>query len=254
MTDLKSQTRAQLLTASTATITTQLFRRGFRNAFLQGVRPLGRYSGNMVGPAFTLRYIPAREDLDSYNAKRDPNALQREAIEAAPPGCVLVMDCRGDTRAASAGDVYVTRLQVRGVAGVVSDGGVRDSGPISAMELPVYCAGPSAPTNRILHHAIDYDLPIACGSVAVYPGDIVVGDADGVAVIPQDIVDDVARDAAEQELLEKFILRRVAEGEKLPGLYPVNEHTRREYADWVARNQKTNGSSSSAGDGIPLKP
>lgn len=253
MTDLKSQTRGRLLTTSTATITTQLFRRGFRNAFLQGVRPLGRYSTNMVGPAFTLRYVPAREDLDSYDAKRDPNALQREAIEAVPPGHVLVMDCRGDTRAASAGDVYVTRLKVRGVAGVVSDGGVRDSEPISTMGFPVYCAGPSAPTNRTLHHAIDYALPIACGSVAVYPGDIVVGDADGVAVIPQDIVDDVARDAAEQEALEKFILRRVAAGEKLPGLYPVNERIRQEYADWIAQNQKSNGSSGVAADGVPAK-
>ena len=253
MTELKSKTKAQLLTTSTATITTQLFRRGLRNTFLQGVRPLGRYSGNMVGPAFTLRYIPAREDLDSYNSKRDPNALQREAIESVPPGHVLVMDCRGDARAASAGDVYVTRLQVRGVAGVVSDGGVRDSGPISAMEFPVYCAGPSAPTYRTLHHAIDCGLPIACGSVAVYPGDIVVGDADGVAVIPQDIVDEVARDAAEQEALEKFILSRVAGGEKLPGLYPVNERTRQEYADWVEQNRKTNGSSNTAADGIPLK-
>jgi regulator of RNase E activity RraA len=244
MTDLKPQTKAYLLTTSTATITTQLFRRGFRNTFLQGVRPLGRYSANMVGPAFTLRYIPAREDLDSYHAKSDPNALPREVIEAVPPGCVLVMDCRGDTRAASAGDVYVTRLQIRGVAGVVSDGGVRDSGPISGMELPVYCAGPSAPTNRTLHHAVDFDLPIACGSVAVYPGDIMVGDADGVAVIPQGIVDEVAHDAAEQEQLEAFILRRVAGGEKLPGLYPINERTRQEYAAWAAQNR---GSGSSFG-------
>jgi regulator of RNase E activity RraA len=236
MTALSPQSHAYLLKTSTATLTTQLYRRGFRNAFVQGVRLLGRHTRNMVGPAFTLRYIPAREDLDSYDAKHDPNALQREVIEAVPPGHVLVMDCRGNARAASAGDIYMTRLQIRGVAGVVSDGGVRDSGPISTMELPVYCAGPSAPTNRIVHHAIDYDIPIACGDVAVYPGDIMVGDADGVAVIPQKIVDEVACDAAQQEELESFILSRVADGEKLPGLYPVNESTRKEYAEWRARN------------------
>lgn len=239
MADLKPETKAYLLTTSTATITTQLYRRGFCNTFLQGVRPLGRYTKNMVGPAFTLRYIPAREDLDSHNAKRDPNAVQREVIEAVPPGHVLVMDCRGDTRAASAGDIYATRLKVRGAAGIVSDGGVRDSETIAAMDIPVYCAGASAPTNRIVHHAVDYDLPIACGFVAIYPGDIIVGNADGVAVIPQHIVDEVAKDAAEQEELEAYIMRRVAAGEKLPGLYPINERTRAEYAAWAAQNRKS---------------
>jgi regulator of RNase E activity RraA len=238
MTELAAETKAKLLTTSTATLTTQLYRRGFRNAFLQGVRPLGRYTINMVGPAFTLRYIPAREDLDSYDSKQDPNALQREVIEAVPRDYVLVMDCRGNGRAASAGDVYMTRLQVRGVAGVVSDGGIRDSGPISAMELPVFCACPSAPTNRIVHHAIDYNRPIACGEVAIYPGDTMVGDADGVVAIPQHLVDEVAHDAAQQEELEAFILRRVASGEALPGLYPVNAKTRDEYAAWVAQKEK----------------
>ncbi|HEY1982241.1 MAG TPA: ribonuclease activity regulator RraA [Xanthobacteraceae bacterium] len=239
MADLKPETKAYLLTTSTATITTQLYRRGLRNTFLQGVRPLGRYAMNMVGPAFTLRYIPAREDLDSHNAKRDPNAVQREVIEAVPPGHVLVMDCRNDTRAASAGDIYATRLKVRGVAGIVSDGGIRDSATIAAMDIPVFCANPSAPTNRIVHHAADYDLPIACASVAIYPGDIIVGDADGVAVIPQDIVDDVAKDSAEQERLEAYIMGRVAAGEKLPGLYPINERTRSEYAAWAEKIQKS---------------
>jgi regulator of RNase E activity RraA len=239
MAALDARTKLLLQKTSTATLTTQLFRRGFRNAFIQGVGPLGRYSVNLVGPAFTLRYIPAREDLDSYNAKRDPNAVQREAIESVPPSYVLVMDCRADARAASAGDVYINRLQVMGVAGLVSDGGVRDSGPISELTLPVYCARPSAPTNRIIHHAVDYDRPISCGGVAVYPGDIMVGDRDGVAVIPQQIVDEVARDSAEQEELEAFILTRVRDGEKLPGLYPVSEKTRQDYAAWVEKNGRS---------------
>jgi regulator of RNase E activity RraA len=140
---------------------------------MQGVRALGTPAGNLVGPAFTLRYIPAREDRDSYGVKPDPNGLQREAIEAVPAGHVLVMDCRCDPRAASAGDVYVTRLQVRGVAGLVSDGGIRDAGPISRMGFPVFCAGPSAPSNRIRHRAIAYGEPFACGGVAVYPDDVI---------------------------------------------------------------------------------
>jgi len=233
MTLLKQETFENLKATSTATLTTQLFKRGYRNAFIQGVRPLGKLSGNMVGPAFTLRYVPAREDLDSFGAKPDPNALQREAVETVPAGYVLVMDCRGDSRAASAGDVYLTRLHVRGVAGLVSDGGIRDSEPISQMSIPVFCAGPSAPTNRVLHHAVDYDLPIGCGGVVVYPGDILVGDADGVAVIPRGIVEEVARDGIEQERLEKYIQMRVAGGEGLNGLYPINDQTRAEYEAWL---------------------
>src|SRR6266702_1726126 len=233
MTLLKQETFENLKATSTATLTTQLFKRGYRNAFIQGVRPLGKLSGNMVGPALTLRYVPAREDLDSFGAKPDPNALQREAIETVPAGYVLVMDCRGDPRAASAGDVYLTRLHVRGVAGLVSDGGIRDSEPISQRNMPVFCPDPSAPTIRVLHHAADYDLPIGCGGVVVYPGDILVGDADGVAVIPRGIVDEVARDGIEQERLEKYIQMRVAAGEGLNGLYPINERTRAACEAWL---------------------
>lgn len=237
--NISGETAARLAKTSTATLTTQLFRRGFRNAFIPAVRPVGQLHGNMIGPAFTLRYIPAREDLDCFSAEVDPNALQREAIETVPPGHVLVMDCRGETRVASAGDIYVTRLAVRGVAGVVSDGSVRDSEQIAKLDIPVFCAGISAPTNRILHHTIDYNLPIGCGGVAVYPGDIVVGDADGVVIIPRNLVDEVARDGAEQELLEAFIQLQVAEGAKLPGIYPVNEQTRAAFAKWRATQLQT---------------
>jgi len=231
---LSEATIENLRSTTTATLTTQLFRRGFRNAFMQGVRPLASYRANLIGPAFTLRYIPAREDVDSYGVKPDPNQLQREAIDNVPEGHVIVMDCRRDGRAASAGDVYMTRLRVRGAAGMVSDGGLRDSVAIARMDLPVFCAGPSAPSNRILHRAVDYDLPIGCGGVAVYPGDIIVGDGDGVAVIPRSIVDEVAADSAEQERLEGYIQQRVAGGEALQGVYPVNERTRAEYAAWLA--------------------
>ncbi len=170
---------------STATLTTQLFKRGLRNQFMQGVRPLGRTTRNLVGPAFTLRNIPAREDLDQVAVFGNPEHPQRKAIEVTPAGHVLVVDCRGDTRAASAGQILVTRLMVRGVAGFVSDGGVRDAGPIAAMDFPVFCSGPSAPLNLVIHHATETNVPIGCGSVAVYPLDIIVADADGVVVVPR---------------------------------------------------------------------
>ena len=229
---MNSDTLATLRRVSTATLSTQMFKRGFRNVFLQGVRPLGTYGENMVGPATTVRNIPAREDLDVMGSLGNPEHPQRKAVETCKPGHVLVMDCRGDARAASGGDILITRLLRRGAAGVVTDGGIRDAGPISKMPLPVFCAGPSAPLNIIRHHAVEIDTPIACGGVAVYPGDILVGDADGVVVLPAHLADEVARDAAAQEALEEFLLMKIDQGAPLPGTYPPNEATLAEYAAW----------------------
>jgi regulator of RNase E activity RraA len=196
---LPSDTLQQLKRASTATLTTQLFKRGLRNVYLQGVHRMSKSADNLVGEAFTLRYIPAREDLDHVGVFEDPEHPQRKAIEVVPPGQVLVMDCRRDTRAASAGSILLTRLQVRGAAGVVTDGGLRDSDTIAGMDYPVFGAGPSAPLNLAIHHAVDMNVPIGCGGVAVFPGDIVVGDAEGVVIVPAHLAEEVARDAAEQE-------------------------------------------------------
>jgi len=227
------ETLQRLRHVSVATICTQLFKRGLRNVYIQGVSRLTKPStGNLVGPAFTLRNIPAREDLDQINVFENPEHPQRKAIESVPPGYVLVIDCRGETRVASGGQILMTRLKVRGAAGLVSDGPVRDSGAIATMDFPVYCAGGSAPLNLIQHHAIDLDVPIGCGGVAVYPGDVIVGDDEGVAVIPQHLADDVARDAAEQEMMEVFVLERIEAGAALPGTYPPNAQTRAAYAEW----------------------
>jgi regulator of RNase E activity RraA len=188
-----------------------------------------------VGPAFTVRNIPAREDLDQLSAFENPNHPQRKAIESVPPGHVLVIDTRGEKRVASGGQILTTRLKVRGAAGLVSDGPVRDSGEIAKMDFPVFCAGGSAPLNLIHHHAIDLNVPIGCGGVAVYPGDVIVGDEEGVVVIPGHLAEEVATDAAEQEKLEVFLLERVQNGAALPGTYPPNAETRAAYEEWRKR-------------------
>jgi len=235
--ELKASTLENLRHVSTATLCTQLFKRGFRNVYIQGISRLTTPSGgNLVGPAFTMRSIPAREDLDQISAFDDPNHPQRKAIESVPPGYVLVLDCRGEKRVASGGQILTTRLKVRGAAGLVSDGPVRDSGAISKMDFPVFCAGGSAPMNLLHHHAIDQNIPIGCGGVAVYPGDVIVGDDEGVVVIPAHLADEVAAQAIEQEKMEAFILERVQGGAKLAGTYPPNAETKAAFEVW--RKQK----------------
>ncbi len=237
MTQLSDQTRNLLKNVSTATLTTQLFRRGFRNVFMQGVALLGKLeNGNMVGPAFTLRNIPAREDIDVLEIFLNPDNPQRKGIESVPPGYVLVQDCRGDKTAASCGSILTARLKVRGVAGMVSDGPVRDSGVIAECGMPVFCAGASAPTNLIKHHSVDMDLPIGCGGVAVFPGDVIVGDIDGIVVIPHHLAEEVAIDAAEQEEMEAFIFQRIEAGAPLRGTYPPDDSTKEAYLAWRRQN------------------
>src|SRR5918995_5283074 len=192
MTTLKPETRDKLKAVSTATLCTALFKRGLRNQFIQDVRPLNPSAGPMVGEAFTLRYIPAREDLNPLSVFQDRAHPQRKAVEECPPGAVLVIDSRKDARAASAGSILVTRLMKRGVAGVVSDGGFRDSADIARLAIPAYHNRPSAPTNLTLHQAIDINVPIGCGDAPVWPGDVVVGDREGVVVIPAHIADEIA--------------------------------------------------------------
>ncbi|MCL4552556.1 MAG: ribonuclease activity regulator RraA [Candidatus Marsarchaeota archaeon] len=212
---------------SVATLSTQLFSRGLRNTFLHGLSPLGQYGANLVGEAFTLRYIPAREDVDVLSAFSDYDHPQRAAVEQAPPGSVLVMDCRGIDRSAASGEILMTRLQQRGVAGMVSDGSVRDAEPISRMNFPVYTKSRSAMINLSLHHAVDINVPIGCAGVPIYPGDVIVGDTDGVVCIPRNLVAEVARDAVEMEKVEEFVLGRIRGGAPLRGTYPPDENTLR---------------------------
>jgi regulator of RNase E activity RraA len=221
------RTRELLSQASTATITTQLLARGLRNTFLHGIKPLN--NRRLIGPAFTLRYIPAREDIDVLEVFKDYEHPQRKAIESVPDGHVLVMDCRGQTRAASAGNILATRLQVRGAAGLVTDGTLRDTPEIAQLALPVFSQGASPLTNLAQHHAVDMQIPIGCAEVAVYPGDIMVGDEEGVVCIPAHLADEIAEPAAAQEALERKILQDIQDGRPLKGTYPPDEETLARY-------------------------
>ncbi|MGE5766140.1 MAG: ribonuclease activity regulator RraA [Bacteroidota bacterium] len=234
---MKPQTREKLSHVSVATLATALFKRGFHNQTIQDVRPVRPKGRNMVGPAYTLRYIPAREDLNTIDVFKNPEHPQRKAVEACPPGAVLVMDSRKDPRAASAGDILVTRLQMRGVAGVVTDGGLRDAMKIAELEIPAYHNRPSSPTNLTRHQALDLNVPIGCGDVPVFPGDIVVGDDESVIVIPAEIADAVAEEAHEMTAFEDFVSERVKAGATIVGLYPPTDPKNLEtFAAWRKAN------------------
>ncbi len=230
---MKQATRELLAKVSTATICTALFKRGLRNQFIQNVHPLNASLPNMVGEAFTLRYIPAREDLNPITVFQDRAHPQRKAVEDCPPGAVLVIDSRKDARAASAGTILVSRLMKRGVAGVVTDGGFRDSPEIARLPFPAYHQRPSAPTNLTLHQALDINVPIGCGDAPVWPGDVIVGDAEGVVVIPAHLADEVAMEATEMTVFEDFVTEQVMAGRSILGLYPpTDEQARVDFAAW----------------------
>ena len=234
---LKPETREKLKSVSTATICTALYKRGFRNQFIQDVHPLNPEAGPMVGEAFTLRYMPAREDLNPLTAFQDRGHPQRKAVEECPPDAVFVIDSRKDARAASAGSILVSRLMKRGVAGVVTDGGFRDAPEIAKLAIPAYHNRPSAPTNLTLHQAIDINVPIGCGDVPVWPGDVVVGDGDGVVVIPAHLADEIAAEGVEMTAFEDFVTEEVMKGRSILGLYPATEEqTRIDFAAWRKAN------------------
>ena len=230
--EINDEMRRKYQAVSTATLTSVLLKRGFRNTFIGGIRLINPNAPRMVGPAYTLRYIPAREDLDQPSAFDGRKHPQRIAIENCPAGHVMLFDSRKDASAASAGGILVTRMYRRGVAGVVTDGGFRDSPDIEKLPFPVYHSRPSAPTNLIKHHALDINAPIGCGDVPVYPGDIVVGDSEGVVVVPQHLAQEVADEAYEQTIFEDFVQERVMAGASTFGLYPPEDDARAEYAAW----------------------
>ena len=232
-----NDTIEKLRGVSVATLATALYKRGLRNQVIQDVRPLSPKGRNMVGPAFTLRYMPAREDRNTLAEFRNPKHPQRHAIETCPPGHVLVIDSRKDARAASAGDILITRLMVRGGEGVVTDGGFRDAATIADLDMRAYHNRPSSPTNLTTNEAIEINCPIGCGDAPVFPGDIIVGDNDSVIVIPAHMADEVADEAVEMMAYEDFVVQQVKAGATIVGLYPATKEENLErFAEWRRKN------------------
>lgn len=221
---------------ATATITTVLLKKGLRNVWMRGAAPLHAGQARRVGRAFTLRFVPAREDLATPASWGAPIST-RAAIEAMPAGCVAVVDAMGVTDAGIFGDILSARMARRGVAALVSDGVVRDIDGVRATGLPVWCRGTAAPASVTGLTFVGWQEPIACGGVAVFPNDVVVADADGAVVIPQALVDELIAAAIEQERLEGWIMREVERGIALPGLYPPNQETRQRYEAWSREGQ-----------------
>ena len=227
------------LNVSVATICTALFKRGLRNQFIQDVLPLNYNLPNMVGLAYTVRYIPAREDLNSLEVFKDPDHPQRVAIEECPSDHVIVFDSRKDARAASAGAILITRLMLRGCAGVVTDGGFRDSHEIKDINIPSYHNRPSSPTNLTLHQAIDINVPIGCGDAAVWPGDLIVGDKEGVVVIPSNIIEEISSEVKTMTVFEDYVIKKVQNGSSIKGLYPLsNKEKQDEYNNWLKKSSE----------------
>lgn len=231
---LGEEVRAKLLQVGSANVANVLLRHGFRNVMMLGLAPLGDGQRQLVGPAYTLRFMPAREDIDSMaNYGREDN-MHRRAIEECPPGAVLVIDAFGSLAASSMGDMMAARLRHRGVSGVVTDGGYRDSAAIRDTGLPCYQRRNAPPATPIALHPVALDEPIGCAGVAVYPGDVLVGDQDGVAVIPRHLVAEVADEALDAVQYEEFAALHIARGRSIFGLFPATPESRTEYDEWVA--------------------
>jgi regulator of RNase E activity RraA len=227
---LTPSAREALGIASTATITTQLLKRGFRTTFLAGLTAT-RPDLRMVGYAFTLRYVPMREDLDLVEID-NATSVQRLAVETVGPEDVLVIDARGDIGAATLGNILAERMRVRGLAGIVSDGALRDTSAFAEIDLPAYARATHQTQSTARHHPADMNVPIGCAGVLVMPGDVVVGDPDGVVVIPRHVAEEVALAAREQEERETFVLEKIRSGSSIVGVYPPNTATQAEYEEW----------------------
>ncbi len=234
---ISQELRATLMRCDPASLSNALLKRGFRNTFLVGLSPVSEGQPRMVGPAFTLRFIPAREDLDTMALYARNDSMHRRAIEECPPGAVLVMGTGGELRASSMGDMMALRLKVRGAAGVVTDGGYRDTPGIVETGLPCFQRQGSGPATPIALHPVEFNAPIGCAGVAVYAGDIVVGDGGGVVVIPRALAEEVAREVDAAGDYEEFVAAHIRRGRSIFGLFPATPESRVEYEEWVARGR-----------------
>ena len=232
---VKPDVLEKLKAPSTATLTSVLRNHGLTNTFMHDVAPL-KAGMKMAGPAFTLRYIPAREDLNNVPMDNLTD-VQRVGIEQIQPGQVFVIDARGDTRAGTMGSILAARIQVRGGVGIVTDGAYRDSPTIAELGMGAYARAMNAHTNKTVHYPSEIQVPIACGGVAVFPGDIIVGDDEGIVVIPPHLAAEVAEEAAAMEEKEEFILDKIRGGASIVGTYPADEETMAEYLKWKNRRR-----------------
>jgi regulator of RNase E activity RraA len=223
---------AALSGVSTATITTVLLKKGLRNVWMRGTRPIRAGQPRLIGQAFTLRFVPAREDLATPDSWSSPIST-RAAIEAMPEGCITVVDAMGVTDAGIFGDILCARMAKKGVAGLVTDGVVRDLAGVLGTGLPVWCQGAAAPASVTGLTFVNWQEPIGCGGVAVFPDDVIMVDDDGAVVIPQKLMADVAAVAADQERMEEWIMTQVNDGAPLPGLYPPNAENKARYEAWL---------------------
>jgi regulator of RNase E activity RraA len=224
--------RDALAGVSTATVTTVLLKKGLRNVWMRGTRPIRSGQPSLLGRAFTLRFIPAREDLATPESWSSPIST-RAAIEAMQEGCITVVDAMGVTDAGIFGDILCARMAKKGVAGLVTDGVVRDIAGVLGTGLPVWCQGAAAPASVAGLTFVNWQEPIGCGGVAVFPNDVIMVDDDGAVVIPQKMLAEVAAAAAEQERMETWIMTQVADGMALPGLYPPNADNVARYQEWA---------------------
>ncbi|WP_298852691.1 ribonuclease activity regulator RraA [uncultured Ruegeria sp.] len=225
----------KLKTVPSATATLILLKKfGIRNCYLRGVKALNPAQGKICAEAYTLRFIPHREDLSRPEILGDQEYAPRKVIETVPEGSALVIDARGVTDVGVVGGIFGLRLHQRGCAAVITDGAVRDARELSDGKLPIYCNGTGAPASITMHYGADYQVPIGCGGAAIIPGDYLIGDEDGVIVVPRACVETVAIEGAEQERLEGFLTSLVEQGRPTLGTYPPNEETRAEYDAWVA--------------------
>ncbi|MDR5652438.1 ribonuclease activity regulator RraA [Ruixingdingia sedimenti] len=234
---LSPDTRAKLARCGAATLANALLKRGFRNTFVLGMSPVAPGQPPLIGPAWTLRFIPAREDLDSMELYARNDSLHRRAIEECDPGAVLVLATGGDARASSMGDMMALRLKTRGVAGAITDGGFRDAPGIRDTGLPCFQIRESGPATPIWLHPVEFNAPVGLGGVAVYPGDIIVGNDEGVVVIPRHLADEVAEECAGVADYETFVAREIRRGRSLFGLFPATPESRADYDQWVARGR-----------------
>lgn len=231
---ISDELRSKLQRCGAATLSNALLKRGFRNTFLLGLNAVSSHQQPMVGPAFTLRFIPAREDKDSMALYARNDGLHRRAIEECPPGAVLVMDTRGDSRASCMGDMMALRLKVRGVAGVITDGGFRDTPGIVDTGLPCFQREASGPATPIALHPVEFDAPVGCAGVAIYPGDVIVGNAEGVVAIPRHLVEELVDECIDSTEYEVFVAAQLRLGRSILGLFPATPESRAEYDQWVA--------------------